>query len=270
MNSVPHDNWLLRSVLRLMLPIARFCLKHSISYQEFSSTCKRAFLNAAKEQLERTNTQLNVSRLSVLTGLHRADVKKLLDSGKQGFEEAYQNVPARIALHWSQDKRFCTKQGIPRVLRYSENKGEFHDLVLSVNRNYSVRTILDGMLQAGLVEKTQSGLKLLKTEISTQSDKEIVKLLVDDVTSLFQVVEENSTSPDTPNLHVRTLFDNLFIDDLPELREWIRMKGREFQKEVREKLAEHDKDFDVDRDQSDRAGGGMSVTVFSTWSISEN
>jgi hypothetical protein len=68
------------------------------------------------------------------------------------------------------------------------------------------------------------------------------------------------------NLHARTVFDNVQVENLPELKRWIRTEGHEFHRRLREKLAELDNDINP---QADRQGKKVAVVVGSFGRIIE-
>lgn len=64
-----------KPLFRLLRPVVRWALRSGIDYREFMQEAKPVFLEAAVQELERTQTKVTDSSLSLLSGLHRKDVK---------------------------------------------------------------------------------------------------------------------------------------------------------------------------------------------------
>lgn len=64
-----------KPLFRLLRPVVRWALRSGIDYREFMQEAKPVFLEAAVLELERTQTKVTDSSLSLLSGLHRKDVK---------------------------------------------------------------------------------------------------------------------------------------------------------------------------------------------------
>jgi len=64
-----------KPLFRLLRPVVRWALRSGIDYREFMQEAKPVFLEAAVLELERAQTKVTDSSLSLLSGLHRKDVK---------------------------------------------------------------------------------------------------------------------------------------------------------------------------------------------------
>ena len=262
------EDWILSALGKLLSPIVRFALKRSISYQDFVAVLKRTFVAIGAEELEKDNDEVTASKISAFTGLNRPDAKRIYVD-QEPIEYSTLNIPARVAAQWGDDKRFCRANGKPRVLSVSGDDNEFKELVESVNKAYGVKTILDEMMRLGLVERTGKSIKLIDADVVVQSDEPSVELLAKDIDSLCRAVDENMSSEEKSNLHIRTSYDNIFLSDLPELKWWLVTEGRKFHQKVREKLSKHDRDTAPDRDPKEPGGGKICVTAFSNWTDGE-
>ena len=68
----------LDSVLRLLKPAARLLLACGVTYPAFAAALKRVFLQAAQEELQSRQMPVTDSALTLLSGVHRRDVRTLL------------------------------------------------------------------------------------------------------------------------------------------------------------------------------------------------
>ena len=251
----------LRCLKTIIRPVARFSIKHSLTIKELLEAAKIAMLEIAEEELARGGEKVNVSRLSVLTGIHRRDVMRLTREGDK-LEDS-QNLISRILGQWEQDPRFVTASGAPRVLSVDGEDNEFKELVELISKDLNPGTVLFQLERTGLVERGPRGLKLLRKVQSLQDDIAAgYQLLASDVEELSLAVQENlEGSLETPHLHARTEYDNLFVKDIPEVRSWLLKEGTAFHERARTFLSKFDKDLNPSR--KDPAGSRVVVGTFS-------
>lgn len=255
------ERLVLRCLKTIIRPVARFCIKHSLTIKELLEAAKIAMLEIAEEELERSGEKVNVSRLSVLTGIHRRDVMRLTREGDKLDDS--QNLISRILGQWEHDPRFLTSSGSPRVLSLDGEDSEFKQLVELISKDLNPGTVLFQLERTGLVERSTRGLKLLRKVQSLQNDLAGgYQLLAADVEELSLAVQENLEGhQDIPHLHARTEYDNIFVKDIPEVRAWLLKEGSAFHERARDYLSKFDKDLNPSR--SDPAGSKVVVGTFS-------
>ena len=252
----------IRKTLRVMLrPIITFCLRNGLGVQELTETVKQVLVQTATESITASGEKANVSRLSVATGIHRRDILRLMSS--ESTREIPVNLISRVLAQWENDQRFQTKQGHARNLRWEGDESEFCALVRSVSSDVHPGTILFQLEQRKLVEKTPSGLKLSDAAQIVRDDLgKSYHILAQDIEDLTQTVEENlSTSTKLPHLHARTEYDNLFVDDLPTIQEWLLREGSALHQRARAFLSQFDQDLNPHIRK--KAGGKIALGTFS-------
>lgn len=256
---------LLKALRLLLRPIAKFCLRSSLSFQDLTDSAKGAFLEAAEDELRKSSGKVNVSRLSVITGLHRKDIVQLLEMPKDNVAEPV-SVLGRVIGQWEQDKGYLTQAGAPKVLTFEGKESEFHNLVATVSKAINPSTVLFELVRAGAAIKTPKGLKLLKHSyrVVGVDDLQAYELVAQDINTLVVAVEENLTNKDMiSNLHIRTNYDNIYVRDLYKVRRWLIDQGKLFHKKARTFLARCDKDVNPSSDPNEPAGQKVSFTTFS-------
>jgi hypothetical protein len=251
---------------RLLLPVVRFCLGRSLRLKEVLVLVKKAYLEAAEEEILRAGEQVSESRLSAMTGVHRHDVKKLRGEGEP--LSSGPSLATRIVGHWQSDERFTTKAGRPRVLSAEGVGSEFFALVQSVSKTLNPYTVLFEFQRGGIVEKTKNGIKLVtRSYLPVEDVKESFKVVASDAGDLIQAAEENVfQSPTTANLHLRTEFDHISNKDAKTIRKWLLREGSAFHRKVHRYLAKYDRDVNSSDDVS---GSRMRVAVGSFSRVSE-
>lgn len=236
----------------------RFCLRRSIKLQDILEMCKVVLVELAQAEAQQGSEAISASRISVMSGVHRRDVARLVKHKEVKNESS--DVPSRVLGQWQSDKRFLTKGGAPRVLHVEGKQSEFSHLVSSVSQDVNPYTVLFELERIGAVERTSSGLKLCsKVFLPSGNEKAILRLLTADVEDLVAAVEENIEQSDAgkkeselPNLHLKTQYDNVPHDAMPKIREWFIKEGSAFHKRAREFLAQFDKD--INRYQAAKKG----------------
>lgn len=253
----------LKPLLALLRPLVRFWLKNSRSYQDFIKLAKLAFIEVAEEEIRKTGKKVNISRLSVFTGLDRGDVTRIYRERPEPTEEPL-GILARILGQWRQNRRFASASGDPRLLDYTGDDSEFKHLVESVTKTINPGTVLSELDRLRFVEKTPKGVRLLREVFTMQSDRGSgVEVLSRDIETLFGTVEENLFGqPEISNLHIRTEYDNVVSSRLPEIRRWLVKEGKKFHKKTRNFISKFDKDIASLGDKTP-GGGRVTVTAFS-------
>jgi hypothetical protein len=228
----------------LIRPIVRYCLRNSYSYQDLARVSKEIFVREAEQELARSSYKSNVSRISVLTGLPRHEVNRLLDE-EHATPTSEVSVFGRVIGQWRQDRQFRTRNGEPRALTFRGDNCDFKKLVESVTTAINHATVLFELKRMHFVEVDDDKVKLLRQSFSFEGDpRGGFALLSRDLDSLINAVEQNLKNPKRyPNLHIRTEYDNILTKHLPEIRKWLVEEGRVFHRRAREFIAQFDKDI---------------------------
>jgi hypothetical protein len=79
MSEASFKEAVLAAAVRALRPLARLMLASGITFREFNGLAKRVFVSVASDEFGRAGRPTNVSRISLMTGLARKDVKHLRD-----------------------------------------------------------------------------------------------------------------------------------------------------------------------------------------------
>ncbi len=237
--------------LRLLLgPIARYCLRHSLKLQDILEQLKIALIDAAEAEMKQSDHKINVSRLSVMTGIHRPDVVRLYR--EHSTKEGDGNALTRVLGLWQQDERFLTSAGKPKTLSLEGKDNEFVELVNTVSTDLNPYAILFELERVGLVVRSRLGIKLKGEVYNPRGDvKAGFKLLADDSEDLLCSVEANLLGSDLPNHHIKTQYDRVASRYAPEIKKWLLKEGMSFHQKIRRYLSKFDLDLNtkLDRDE---------------------
>ena len=152
----------LSTVLRLLRPVVRLLLRHGVSYPALAAALKPVFLEAARAELTERHMAVTDSALTLLSGVHRRDVRRLqAEAGEAvnpatatatGLESASGplSLAAEVAGRWLTDPAWADAQGRPLELPRAGERS-FDTLVDGISRDVRPRAVLDEMSRLGVV-----------------------------------------------------------------------------------------------------------------------
>lgn len=234
----------LKNCLRVMLtPVVRLSLRHSLHLGQLIEILKDVFVDCARRELVAQKELISLSKLSIMTGVHRKDVTRIMRAEEPKRREPH--LIGRIMVQWQHHPDFITKAGKPRVLSVEGRLSEFAELVKSVNgENISAYSVMNEMQRLGAIEKKGATVKLLWSDFVTSVDDESgMRSLSDDINIFSLAVEENLFGKqELKNLHLKTEFDNIPPQYIPEIRSWLLEEGSQFHRRTRDFLCKFDRD----------------------------
>jgi len=149
---------LVRALRHLLRPIVRLLLRHRVTHPDLMRLLKTVYLEVGAEELASGGEPPSGSRLSVLTGLHRKDVRSLRTEGGAYDAPPAVSLGARLVARWTGEAPFVDRRGRPRPLPRAEDPSgsgtgaSFDRLVASVSTDIRPRAVLDEWLRLGIVE----------------------------------------------------------------------------------------------------------------------
>ena len=149
--SAEHAELALREAAILMAPIAQWLLRHGVSYPAFAELLKTVFLQAAQGELAHGEALPTQSALSMLSGLHRKDVRALAQAPMAPASPPRPPLSAQVFTRWLTDPRWRGADGKPRALPRTGARRSFESLCQQLSSDVHARTVLDDLLRLGLV-----------------------------------------------------------------------------------------------------------------------
>jgi hypothetical protein len=247
------------SIVRTLLrPAVRFALRRGLKIRTITEELKALLIEEANHELTRGSEDITVSKLSVMTGLQRRDVQRLVSPLGESSPQ-HLDLLTRIIGAWCIDDRF-SRGTKPLELSYEGSESDFANLVRSISSDLNPATILFELERLRLVEKDGAILRLLWNAYQISGDvDDAYTLLERDLATLVEGVDRNiSKHTSIPNLHISTRFDNVSTEAVSKIREWILQKGAAFHAEIREFVGSFDKDINPTRYAE---SGGVKITV---------
>lgn len=151
---MPPDAGALQAPLaRLLRPLVRLFVRSGITFPALTDLLRELYVNVAEYDFALPGKDQTDSRVSLLTGIHRKEVRRLRGAGAPvSAVPASVSRTSRIIARWVAAPDFTDADGRPIALpRVAENGPSFESLVASVTRDLRPRAVLDEWLDRGLV-----------------------------------------------------------------------------------------------------------------------
>lgn len=234
---------------RMLRPVARILLRHGISFRELSELAKKVYVDVATDEFGVDGRPTNVSRVALLTGMTRRDVRKV----RLGTDEAEQrsisrtNICARVLSGWFQDPHFCDAGGTPLPLPESGAYPSFHDLAKRYAGDIPVTATLKELKRAGAVTEDDDGALVARARDYMPGERNPAAPAA--VTRSGSVLEDIGNtvdwnlvrSPDdAPRFERRAQNINIGRDSIEDFREFVNREGQAFLERVDAWLTDHE------------------------------
>lgn len=141
---------------RMMKPVVRLLLARGISYVQFTDWLKHVFIETAVETFGDADKGINDSKISVITGVHRKDVKRLRELS---LTDAEAKVPNNVSWGSQLVSAWLNKPNYnngdqPAAIARLRKQGQdisFEALSEIITRDVSSRALLDEFVRLGIV-----------------------------------------------------------------------------------------------------------------------
>ncbi|HYM44114.1 MAG TPA: DUF6502 family protein [Steroidobacteraceae bacterium] len=250
---------------RLLEPIVLLLLKSGITWREFTNLAKVKFVQVATTEFGIRGRPTNASRVAILTGIDRRDVRKLrLATAEQpAFEPGFMSKPTQVLDGWFHDPDFRTAAGQPRDLPASEGEGSFAALVRRYAPGIPHVAMIKELRAAGAIGDVGGDrLRALKRSyIPRELNENIVRLWGSVLQDVGTTLEHNLSrdEADPPRFERRALGLRVDSKSLVQFREMLEREGQAFLERIDEWISAHELSSDTGKQ---RAGIRVGVGVY--------
>jgi predicted DNA-binding antitoxin AbrB/MazE fold protein len=162
------SNTVIRAIRGVLKPLVRFMLAQGLTYTILIDLLKSIYVEVALSEFKLEKKRQTDSRISLLTGVHRKDVKRLSEMIEADAPPP-ENVTlgAQLVAKWIGQAPFVDKSGHPIPLARGKKEGgekSFEALVSSVSKDIRSRAVLDEWLRLGIVHIDSNDCVCLDTE----------------------------------------------------------------------------------------------------------
>ncbi len=145
---------LLAAIRRALRPLARLLIARGIPFPAFAELAKGIYVDVAEAEFPVEGKRQTDSRIHLLTGVHRKDVRRLRSEDSEEPRAPKRAVLAsQVIARWTSQGAFLDRRKRPRALSRVDggDAPSFDGLVRSVNTDIRPRVVLDELLRLGLV-----------------------------------------------------------------------------------------------------------------------
>ena len=166
---LPEPALAAEAIARVLQPLARLMIDHGLQLPSMLELIKKALVDEAVSAYGLIDKGSSDTRIALLTGVHRKDVKRLRAAP---FTAATVTplvpVAASVVARWISESRFLNADQTARPLARTPRRGnsgepDFTTLVAEVSRDVGARAVLDELERLGVVELRDDGYVALKS-----------------------------------------------------------------------------------------------------------
>lgn len=263
---------MLNAVYACLLPVARLLLRAGITYRQFDSVAKRAFVCEAQAESDARGRRTNTSRVAVKTGLSRKDVRRIRESMSDVANSGLGNAtdqsgpPARVLHAWHADARFLDSRGNPRNLQFQDDESGFSALVRAVAGDVPPGAVRAELRRAGAVVDLDDGsLQAVKRYyVPGDVDEKAITVISGLLFPMAAGIAHNADPARTAGGFIQrfAFSDSLDAQSKFEFRQWSRIQATHFIESMDDWLAEHETEDGLAQNVAHRTTSGIGVFYY--------
>jgi len=213
---------ILGAVLIAFRPIARILLRFGIGFREFAELAKTAFVDVASKDFGLRGRPTNISRVAVMTGLTRKEVRRIREKIEAGDEfVVVKSTPLSTILHhWHADDEFLDAEGRPKKLRFAGEEGSFSNLVKRYGGDIPPGAMRTELKRVGAIKEVNGLLEVVgRTLHPSGFDNKLITAFVHGLYPLAATMSHN-LDPNRDNIwaQLSTYSKSIRARDVPRLR----------------------------------------------------
>jgi hypothetical protein len=257
---------LLAALAVLLRPLVRILLRHGIPCDVLSAVARQVYVRVAAEEFALPGKKQTVSRVSILTGLTRREVRRLMTTANVEDQETTDryNRAARVLTGWLRDKTFHDKAGNPLALPVEGKNASFGSLVRQYSGDMPVRAMLDELLRVGAVRKTKEGRICLQSRfyVPERSERDKLHILGTDTADLIETIGHNLKPQAAPRFQRKVMYDNVPMEAVREFQHLAATRAQAFLEDIDRWLSQRDRDVNPAVNGTGRKRVGVGVYYF--------
>lgn len=227
-------------------PIARLCIHFGIDHRNLSEMLKAAFVSVAKEEFKVDGKSQTDSRIALLTGVHRKDVRRLLGRAPEKTTGRQQGLIANLISQWLSAPELQDQHGEPKPIPrnpHPDFKISFFSLAESLTNDIHPRALMDECISRGIVNLTDDGMVHLVPESLMPEDDldEKAHLFGQSIHDHISAAEFNLNGGNPPFLDKFVCDEGLTESDVKDIAAAARKAAMNALKQVNNQVLEHKK-----------------------------
>lgn len=215
---------ILDAFLVVLRPIAKIMLRCGIGFRDFAEIAKTAFVDVASTEYGIRGRPTNISRIAVMTGLTRKEVRRLRDKISSGsMTVVVKSTPLAQVLHgWYAEDEFLDSVGQPAALPFAGGAGSFSSLVKKLGGDIPPGAMRTELKRVGAIDEDREGnLRAIRRSIRPKlRHEDLVLALMHGAYPMLSNIAHNSspTIEDNTWPQLTAFTPDVRSDDLVKLR----------------------------------------------------
>ena len=260
-------NVVLSALLKALRPVVSFLMKSGIGYREFSEISKSAFVDVATSDYGLRGRPTNISRVAVMTGLTRKEVKRLRDKISAGNQVDMARVipPAEILSRWHSALNYLDSAGRPLTLEFDGADPSFAGLVKKYGGDIPAGAMRTELKRVGAVVENEHGRLTvqLKDFRPVESEDQIQRALGLAVYGLALSINHNLDAKAEDKWVERLAFSTrIRRGDSARVRRISQDRASEFVESVNDLFSAYETIYDDDEPEIETTTVGVGVYYF--------
>lgn len=146
------SEFFLKAIRHILRPLVKTLITNGVTFPMLAEMLKHAFVDTVDKDF-RLDPQKKptASRISLITGVHRKDIKKFRDQTEEDDQpHAANSLGAQIIAKWTGADEYTDVYGDPAVLarfKGKDNVPSFENLVSSISTDIRPRAVLDDLVE---------------------------------------------------------------------------------------------------------------------------
>jgi hypothetical protein len=234
----------------LLRPLARLLLRSGLSWKEFAEIAKGAYVQVATDEFGIRGRPTNVSRVAILTGIGRREVRRqraALDAAPETVP-TYLNAATRVLAAWHQEPEFLDAAGKPLDLPAQGASPSFEELWRRHGGDLPMGALLKELQNVGAVQALpDKQLRVLqRAYIPSRLDPEKVLRAGTVFEDFGNTVVHDLLAQPGETLRFERRASNTLVDAraLPEFRKLVESEGQAMLERIDAWLTAHSVDAD--------------------------
>lgn len=226
------------AVKRILRPLVRLFITRSLTFPWAANLLRSVYVEVALREFPVAGKRQTDSRITLLTGVHRKDVKRLRAHARGAARPPRAAaLGVQVIARWTGLPEYRDAQGAPRPLPRLATAGEAHSfesLVRSVNTDIRPRVVLDEWLRLGLVRIDETDRVCLDARafIPPEGSEEMAYFFGRNLHDHAAAAVHNVLGEARPFLERSVNYNNLSPESVAELDELGRRRGMEVLQEL--------------------------------------
>ena len=250
----------------LLRPLVRLLLRNGIAFDDFAQVARSVYAEVAREEFTPDGKRPTDSRVAILTGLTRKEVRRLRDEATNPEESPSwggAHRATRVLSGWFQDPDFTNADGEPSDLNLKDDTQGFPALVRRYSGDMPTSAMLAELERVHAVRRIgKHTVRLLsRSYVPDSGDPEGIRMLGSATHDLLETIDTNlSRDADTKPLFQRVVFNNRVDAKMaPLFRRMTNEQGQQFLEMLDDWLATHEL---PEGQAGDRVRLGVGVYLF--------